>query len=152
MDCPNCKSSSHLEDSRPIPGGIRRRRECDSCRRRFTTVERLLPTNLRVIKSQGRSSEEFDRSKIVLCLRRICRGRPVSAAQIEELTTRVELTFLGKEANNVESRDIAKELIAHLAKLDPLSSLRLSCNYSPDDSKAERTPEVGAVQFRLFSE
>ena len=85
MKCPFCGSSnSRVIDTRSAEGGIRRRRECEDCQRRFTTYERVAPLRLMVIKRDGRR-EPFDRDKILGGIQTACAKRPIKTAAIEEL-------------------------------------------------------------------
>ena len=87
MKCPFCGSvEDRVVDSRESREGevVRRRRECASCLRRFTSYERVEEAPLVVVKSDGRR-EEFDRAKILRGLRRACEKRPVEAARLEAL-------------------------------------------------------------------
>ena len=76
--CPYCAAdSTQVIDTRPIPDGVRRRRECGECGERFTTYERVEEPRLDVIKRDGRR-ERFDRQKLLRGLARAAGGRPVS--------------------------------------------------------------------------
>jgi transcriptional repressor NrdR len=87
MRCPFCGSSdSRVIDTRSAEGGIRRRRECEDCERRFTTYERVAPLRLMVSKLDGRR-EPFDREKIVRGIEIACAKRPIATEAIEELVS-----------------------------------------------------------------
>ena len=84
MYCPYCGGAdSRVVNSRELVDAVRRRRECLSCSRRFTTFERL-ETTLLVVKRDGRR-EQFDRRKLFEGVRKACHKRPISVAQIDEL-------------------------------------------------------------------
>ncbi|MCS6320236.1 MAG: transcriptional regulator NrdR, partial [Nitrospira sp.] len=88
MKCPFCDDvEDKVVDSRMAKEGevIRRRRECLSCKRRYTTYERVEETMPAVVKKDGRR-EPFDRSKIVSGLKKACEKRPISTATIETVT------------------------------------------------------------------
>src|SRR5688572_9175360 len=90
MKCPYCgDTNSKVIDSRDAENGIRRRRECLSCARRFTTYERIDSQNLFVIKKDGRR-ESFDRMKLLSGLRRACEKRPMPAGTVERLAEDIE--------------------------------------------------------------
>ncbi|MGD2206681.1 MAG: ATP cone domain-containing protein, partial [Anaerolineae bacterium] len=90
MKCPFCGSAdSRVIDTRSAEGGIRRRRECQDCERRFTTYERVAPLRLRVIKKDGRR-EAFDRDKILRGIQIACGKRPITTETIEELVSGIE--------------------------------------------------------------
>ena len=92
MRCPRCDSSENrVVDTRASRGGraVRRRRECLTCRSRFTTYEYVEERPIQVLK-QGGSSEEFDREKLVRAIRTACAKRPVALAQGEAITDEIE--------------------------------------------------------------
>ena len=89
MKCPVCNSQdSRVLDSRPIDDGasIKRRRECPSCGKRFTTYEVVDTVPIAVVKRDGRR-EFFDKHKLVLGIERACQKRPVNP---EEIATSIE--------------------------------------------------------------
>jgi len=108
--------------------GIRRRRVCDKCRRRFSTVERAILTTPLVVKRDGRR-EEFDREKLLSGLRIACARRPVSADDLERLADLAEnhIRQLGKA--EVSSRVIGDLVIEELKRLDPVSYIRYAIVY-----------------------
>src|SRR3982751_916762 len=92
MKCPYCGNEhDRVLDSRPLDGAsvIRRRRECQSCHKRFTTYERLESIPLMVIKSDDRR-EPFSREKLREGITRACEKRPISADTIERLVSEIE--------------------------------------------------------------
>ncbi|HTH06508.1 MAG TPA: ATP cone domain-containing protein, partial [Ilumatobacteraceae bacterium] len=92
MRCPQCRADdTKVIDSREAEDGtaIRRRRSCGTCAYRFTTYERLDEVPLLVSKSNG-SREPFDRAKLIAGVSAACKGRPVSAEQIELLADALE--------------------------------------------------------------
>lgn len=87
MKCRYCLGTeSKVVDSRPTDDGtsIRRRRECMTCGRRFTTYEKIEDIPIMVIKKDGRR-ETFDSEKVLMGVRKACEKRPVSAAQMDKL-------------------------------------------------------------------
>lgn len=92
MRCPFClHNESKVLDSRATEEGasIRRRRECTSCRRRFTTYERLDEIPFMVVKKDGRR-EPFNRNKILTGVLRACEKRPISIDEIEKMIDQIE--------------------------------------------------------------
>src|SRR5262245_34585624 len=92
MKCPFCASTDNgVVDSRETEDGraIRRRRNCTSCSRRFTTYERIEEQPLAVVKKDG-SRTPFDRQKLVAGMRRACEKRPVPIAKIEKVAVDIE--------------------------------------------------------------
>ncbi|MGD9727262.1 MAG: transcriptional regulator NrdR, partial [Nitrospiraceae bacterium] len=108
MKCPFCDDvEDKVVDSRMAKEGevIRRRRECLSCKRRFTTYERVEETMPFVVKKDGRR-EPFDRSKIVSGLKKACEKRPISMATIEAVADRIE-----KRLQELGETEIASPLV-----------------------------------------
>src|SRR6188474_595336 len=96
MKCPFCgEPDSKVIDSRESKDGgmIRRRRECETCAKRFTTYERLEEMLPAVIKKDGRR-EPYDRSKVLTGLKKACEKRPVSVETLEHVVTEIEASLL----------------------------------------------------------
>ncbi|GAB4442216.1 MAG: transcriptional regulator NrdR [Anaerolineae bacterium] len=130
MKCPFCgfiatgETRHRVLDTTPdTRGGIRRRRECPNCARRFTTYERPILSTPMLIK-QGGDREEFDRDKLIRGVRVACAKRPVAAADIERMADRVEsqLQQLGKP--EIPSRLVGEIVIEELKELDPVAYIR----------------------------
>lgn len=131
MKCPYC----HIDNDRVIDSrashdnyAIRRRRECLSCGRRYTTYERLEEPVLKVIKKDG-LREPFDRQKIRKGLEKACWKRPVSAAQIEELLNVIEGDVNANFDSEVDSRYLGELVMRHLRKLDEVAFVRFASVY-----------------------
>ena len=138
MLCPYCGSDSAVLDSRGHPEGVRRRRSCNDCKRRFTTYERLAEPNIKVVK-RGGHSEPFASEKILAVLRRISRDRTTFAdADVIRLTRAVEAELLDEQLKTVPSSELARRLLDRLRELDRLSFHRLAANYT-DESGQLRT-------------
>ena len=93
MRCPYCGAadSKVIDTNHDSRGGVRRRRECLSCKERFSTYERAVLATPLVVKQDG-TREEFDREKLIRGIRISCAKRPVSAADIERLVGEIEAT------------------------------------------------------------
>lgn len=131
MKCPICASpESRVVDSRVSAdgGSIRRRRECESCRRRFTTYERAEEFIPRVIKKDGRR-EEFKRSKILEGLMRACEKRPVSVEDLESFVDGLLGRIQDMMAQEVESGWIGEQVMAFLKTRDPVAYVRFASVY-----------------------
>ncbi|HZK04867.1 MAG TPA: transcriptional regulator NrdR [Actinomycetaceae bacterium] len=129
MHCPFCHfTESRVVDSRISDDGtsIRRRRECPSCRRRFTTVE---SATLSVMKRSG-ASEPFRREKIITGVRKSCQGRPVTDDQIAVLAQRVEENVRAMGTSVVDTNDIGRAILGPLRELDTVAYLRFASVYS----------------------
>ena len=145
MDCPYCGGSSRVVDSRPITDGIRRRRECQRCERRFTTHERLAPVELRVLKAGG-GSEEFQPAKIHRAVRRVTAGLGLSDERVRQLVRHVEaqLSLLG--GPTVSSRHIAALVLDQLEALHPLAHHRFLSNYTDPEGRVLPSPTGDAEE------
>ncbi len=131
MKCPFCKSGDNsVIDSRSSKDGyiIRRRRECLGCRRRFTTYERVERTPLRVIKKDG-SRVPFERGKILKGLLKACEKRPVSTAEIENVTNQIEVEINENFDKEVASKHIGELVMARLKELDQVAYVRFASVY-----------------------
>src|ERR671928_197052 len=129
MQCPYCAvQDARVIDSRPSEGkdAIRRRRECISCGKRFTTYERREPVRLMVRKRDG-SREPFERAKVRDGLAKACAKRPISEEEIEYMVDEIEAA-LGKRrrGREVSSRRIGDMALVQLRRLDMVSYLRFA--------------------------
>lgn len=153
MRCHYCGGESRVVDSRPLPEGIRRRRQCSACNRRFTTHERLAAPEIRVVKSIGRAAEEFQAAKIAACIRRVCRGLPVSAGCAEEIARKIERELIDKSVTSVRSDEIARMLMSELRDCSTVALERFAINYAYSAIPDSREPQSSdAVQITLFGE
>lgn len=132
MRCPFCKEDSdRVIDSRSSEGGriIRRRRQCLSCKRRFTTYERIEETvKLTVIKKDG-SRVPYDRQKIVAGVQKSCYKRPVSMAQIIALTEDVEEQLFREGKQEISALRIGALTVERLRRLDRVAYIRYASVY-----------------------
>jgi len=131
MRCPFCNDlDSRVLDSRPAEGGsvIRRRRECSSCSRRFTTYERVEEQLLYVVKRDGRR-ERFNRKKILTGLLKACEKRPVSLATLEGLAEEVEREIRNTLVEEVPSTHIGDLVMDRLRNLDEVAYVRFASVY-----------------------
>jgi len=131
MKCPYC---AHLEskvvDSRPADEGasIRRRRECLSCHKRFTTYETMESLPLMVIKKDG-SRQSFDRNKVLGGLIRACEKRPVAYHTLEEIADEIEQVLQNKMEREINSSDIGELVMDRLKKVDEVAYVRFASVY-----------------------
>ncbi len=121
---------SRVLDSRLVAGGTVtwRRRECDACKRRFTTYERVelsLPT---VVKRDGQR-EPWNRNKLLASLRIACNKRPVSAESLEEATDALELELSESGEREASSMEIGARVMARLKQLDEVAYVRFASVY-----------------------
>jgi transcriptional repressor NrdR len=139
VKCPYCDSTeTRVIDTNRTSRGIRRRRVCQECGQRFSTIERAILTAPLVVKRDGRR-EVFDPEKLLSGLRTACARRPVSAGDLERLVDRVQdrLREMGK--TEIPSRVIGDLVIEELKALDPVSYVRYAIVYlGLDDLEAVR--------------
>lgn len=131
MKCPFCGfSESKVIDSRPTDEGerIRRRRECVSCSRRFTTYEIIESVPIIVVK-KDKSREAFDRVKLFNGMLRACEKRPVSIAQIEEAVSDIEAELQNSLDREVTSVHIGELAMDKLKLLDEVAYVRFASVY-----------------------
>ncbi len=131
MKCPFCKSlDNRVIDSRLSREGdvIRRRRECLSCQRRFTTYERVEEILPLVIKKDG-SREVFDRNKIMAGLKKACEKRPISVEVLEEVTSGIERHFQEMGEKEIHSSAIGEMVMRALYRLDDVAYVRFASVY-----------------------
>jgi transcriptional repressor NrdR len=131
MRCPFC---GHLEDkvvdSRESREGdsIRRRRECLSCARRFTSYERVEEVPLVILKKDGRR-EPFDRQKLMKGLMLACQKRPVSLARIEDMVGDIQSRLMERPDREIRSRELGELIMDELKGLDQVAYVRFASVY-----------------------
>jgi transcriptional repressor NrdR len=129
MLCPNCRSGdTRVIDSRDDENAVRRRRECQSCKRRFTTFERPEAPRLYVVKKDGRR-EAYSREKILSGLRKASEKRPVSEAAIQEVSDRVERELYARGESEIPSAVVGDLVMAELRGLDKVAYIRFASVY-----------------------
>lgn len=107
---------------------IRRRRECLSCKRRYTTYERIEESLPMVVKKDGRR-EPFDRTKILSGLKKACEKRPISVATIEAVTDRIEKRIQEMGETEIPSREVGEQIMKELHNLDQVAYVRFASVY-----------------------
>jgi transcriptional repressor NrdR len=129
MRCPFCGHlDSKVTDSREAEDGIRRRRECLDCGRRFTTYERVQVAPLMVVKKDGRR-EEFSREKVLSGIRRSCAKLPVSASDIAAIVDDIEATLHSEGLAEVSYYDIGDMVMERLRELSHIAYVRFASHY-----------------------
>ncbi len=128
MKCPFCGyAESKVIDSRPTDDGakIRRRRECISCQKRFTTFEAIETIPLYVIKKDD-TREQFSRDKILRGLMRACEKRPVSIDKMEKIVDEIETSIANSLAKEITTDFIGDLVMEHLKNLDDVAYVRFA--------------------------
>ena len=129
MKCPYCETAqSKVTDSRDADNGIRRRRECLSCGRRFTTHEQVRLPALQVDKRDGRR-QEFSRSKLVSGIDMACTRRPIPRRDIDRLADDIETELQRLGSGVVKSRDLGLMVLERLRMLDEVAYMRYASVY-----------------------
>lgn len=131
MKCPFCASlENRVVDSRLSKDHnvIRRRRECIGCGKRFTTYERIEESLPLVIKRDGRR-EPFDRTKIIVGMKKACEKRPISIDTIERAVDRIEQSFQEKGEKEIPSERIGERVMEELHEMDEVAYVRFASVY-----------------------
>ena len=131
MKCPYCAyKDSKVVDSRPTEEreSIRRRRECESCGKRFTTYEKIETIPVRVIKKDG-NRQAYDRYKLTRGIVRSSEKRPVTTEQIENLVDEVEKLIYNNTNREITSIEIGELVMDKLKELDQVAYVRFASVY-----------------------
>jgi transcriptional repressor NrdR len=129
MKCPFCGGTeSRVKDSRDVGDAIHRRRECEQCKGRFSTYERVEKAPLIVIKRDQRR-EVFDRQKLTIGIRKACEKRPLPAGEIENAVAEIEqeLERFGKQ--EIPSSAIGELVMECLRRMDKIAYIRFASVY-----------------------
>lgn len=132
MHCPFCRhEDSRVVDSRSGEDGtyIKRRRQCLSCGKRFSTME---TTSLTVVKRSG-ASEPFSRGKVLVGVRKACQGRPVTEDDLALLSQQVEESIRVQGLAEVDAHDVGLAILGPLRTLDEVAYLRFASVYQAFD-------------------
>ncbi|MDP3992275.1 MAG: transcriptional regulator NrdR [Nanoarchaeota archaeon] len=128
MDCPYCGENTRVTDKRSSPEGVRRRRECLKCKKRFTTYEKLGRGDLYVIKKDGRR-EKFSREKLEVGIQRAFEKRPVAKEKIEKMINEIEEQLMRRGKKEVKSSAIGELVMKKIKKLDHVAYIRFASVY-----------------------
>ena len=129
MECPYCSNkTSKVTDKRKSPFGIRRRRECLKCKKRFTTYERIERSDLCVIK-KDKSREKFDRENLEKGIDKAFENRPISKEKIEKMINEIEEQLRRKGKKEIKSSTIGELVIKKIKKLDNVAYIRFASVY-----------------------
>ncbi len=131
MRCPYCDYyDSRVVDSRPTDEGqaIRRRRECASCLKRFTTYEKIEEIPLIVVKKDG-NRQAYDRNKLLNGIIKSCEKRPVPIEKIEKIVDDIEKTLSNSLEKEVTSVEIGEMVMSELKDLDEVAYVRFASVY-----------------------
>lgn len=147
MKCPFCGTlEDKVVDSRLSKEGeaIRRRRECLSCKQRFTTYERVEEMLLMVIKKDGRR-EPLDRQKILQGIKKACEKRPISVITLEEVVNKIEKKLQERGETEISSSIIGEEVMNRLMDLDKIAYVRFASVYKEFKDTSQFEEELRAI-------
>jgi len=130
VQCPYCNyNESKVIDSRHTdPKSIRRRRECESCKKRFTTYEKIEINPIMVIKKDN-SRETFEGEKIKYGILKACEKRPVSMEQIEDIVSYIENKINRYYVSEIETEEIGEMVMDKLKDIDEVAYVRFASVY-----------------------
>jgi len=144
MQCPYCDfEDTKVIDSRlsETKDAVRRRRECLSCEKRFTTYERREPLRLMVIKRDG-GKEPFDREKLRSGLAKACAKQQVTDEQVELIVDEIEAELRERRRHEVTSRRLGDMVLVRLRRLDMVAYLRFASVYKNFDAASDFQSEL----------
>lgn len=148
MHCPRCNhKETRVIDSRLARNGtaIRRRRCCQECEYRFTTVEEIVREGLVVIKNDGRR-EEFDKRKILSGLKRACEKRPIDPVQIEMMINDLTVELDTRYDGAIPSQAIGALIMERLREIDKIAYVRFASVYKDFRDIAELEREISELK------
>ena len=152
MKCPFCNAAdTKVIDSRPVDdnSSIRRRRQCETCGKRFTTYEKLETLPLMVIK-KGDTREAYDRSKLEAGIIRSCHKLQVSPQQIAALIDDIENQIFNREEREVPSSVIGELVMKNLKELDEVAYVRFASVYREFKDVNTFMEELGKIAHYDF--
>jgi len=147
MRCPYCGTlDNRVIDSRLSGGGevTRRRRQCSSCARRYTTYERVERALPWVMKSDG-TRQPFAREKVMAGLQRACVKRDISSDTLERVVERIERGLAESGASEVRTEEIGERLLRELRGLDEVAYVRFASVYRQFSSARQFMTELNAL-------
>lgn len=148
MKCPYCNNSdTKVIDSRPVEDGlaIRRRRECEKCKKRFTTFEKIENSLLVVVKNDGRR-ESFDRNKLINGLLKACEKTKITYEDVEKIVERIERGLNNTMEKEIESKMIGALIMDELRNLDQVAYVRFASVYHKFTDVNTFVQEVNRLQ------
>jgi len=147
MKCPFCGSNDLkvIDKRESVDDSNRRRRECSSCNKRFTTYERIELIDLKIIKKDGRR-EPYDRDKILRGITASCNKRPVSPEAIREAVDKIEAEIFSMDTNEVKSTVVGDLVMKYLKTLDDIAYIRFASVYRQFKDLEELEQEVQSLK------
>lgn len=155
MQCPFCSGDSSVTETRISPDGVRRRRTCAACKRRFTTYERVGSPGLKIEKRDGRL-EPFEADKLLRALQRVFRHRVgATPDDLRRVVRDVEATLLDSGEKTASWASVLRLTLDRVQTIDPIAAERLRSNYLDESGRLRldeaATPAGGTPpQLELF--
>ena len=137
MQCPYCSGDSSVTETRVTADGMRRRRVCTVCKRRFTTYEKVGAPALKVQKRDG-SLEAFEGDKLFLPLQRVAAHRGVRDEDLRRVARDIEATLVDSGRKSIAWNDIVSLALDRLKNIDSIAAHRFAANY---------VDETGVLRF-----
>ena len=152
MKCPFCGGTeSRVKDSRDIGDAIHRRRECEQCKGRFSTYERVEKSVLMVIKRDQRR-EAFDRQKLFVGISKACEKRPLSVDEIENAVEEIEQELYRQGKQEVQSSVIGELVMERLRQMDKIAYIRFASVYRSFNDVETMLEELQDLLYRKKAE
>lgn len=129
MDCPFCSGTTRVTDKRDSPSGVRRRRECKKCKKRFTTYEKLSRADFYVVKKDG-SREKYSREKLESGIQRAFEKRPVPKEKIDNMINKIEDNLMKKGKKEIQSSVLGTLVVKNIKKIDNVAYIRFASVYN----------------------
>lgn len=147
MKCPYCGSKQNrVIDSRESKGGesIRRRRECEDCKKRFTSYERVEEILYMVVKKDGRR-ERYDRGKILGGLLKAAEKRPIPITELETVADEIEGVLAERSEKEISTTEVGSFIMESLKRLDKVAYVRFASVYREFKDVGEFLDEVKSL-------
>ena len=152
MKCPFCGyTESRVKDSRDVGDAIHRRRECEQCKGRFSTYERVEKSQLMIIKRDQRR-EPFDRQKLFVGVSKACEKRPLSVAAIESAVEEIEQELYRQGKQELPSSVIGELVMERLRHMDKIAYIRFASVYRSFDDIETMLEELQDLLHRKQTE
>ena len=148
MKCPYCGGTeSRVKDSRDVGDAVHRRRECEHCKGRFSTYERVEKSQLMVIKRDQRR-EAFDRQKLFMGISKACEKRPLPMREIENSVEEIEQELYRQGRQEVPSSVIGELVMERLQHMDKIAYIRFASVYRSFNDVETMLEELEALLHR----
>lgn len=152
MKCPFCGyTESRVKDSRDVGDAIHRRRECEQCKGRFSTYERVEKSQLMIIKRDQRR-EPFDRQKLFVGISKACEKRPLSVAEIKNAVEEIEQELYRQGKQELPSNVIGERVMERLRSIDKIAYIRFASVYRSFNDIETMLEELQSLLHRKQAE